>query len=92
MIQKKAIIKSKYGLHARPSALISTTSSKFSNTEVWIINPANNKKIEASSILGLMMLELPRDSEVTIQAQGKHEEEAVEAIAKILETFEADVI
>jgi phosphocarrier protein HPr len=91
MIQKTAIIKSKFGLHARPSALVATASRKYPDTKIWLINQASDKKVEADSILGLMMMELPCDAEVLVQAKGDKAEEAVDAIVKILESFEADI-
>lgn len=43
-----------------------------------------NKKVNAKSIMGMMTLALDKDDTVTVQADGKDEKEAVEAISKFL--------
>lgn len=43
-----------------------------------------NRKVNAKSIMGMMTLALDKDDTVTVQADGKDEKEAVEAISKFL--------
>ena len=92
MYKKDACVKSKYGIHARPSAAIVVNVTKnFPETEVTIINSNNGRQADAKSVLEIMFLALPYGSIVTVSASGKDEEKAVNAVVKIIETFEVEV-
>lgn len=88
MIEKKAIIKSKYGIHARPSGAIFSKAKEFPDTSVYIINPDTGKKHDTSSILDIMSINKKMGDKVIIKAFGKNEEKASQEIANIIETFE----
>ncbi len=70
------------GVHARPSAMIVQTASKF-KSEVWLIKDGN--EVNAKSMLGVMTLAAEMGSVVTVRAEGSDEEKAVEAIIRIFE-------
>jgi len=70
------------GVHARPSAMIVQTASKF-KAEVWLIKDGN--EVNAKSMLGVMTLAAEMGSVVTVRAKGSDEEKAVEAIIRIFE-------
>ena len=86
----QATVKSKYGIHARPSMHIYKAAEKFPDTEITITDLTNNTKAKANSILQLMLLSSSYGSTVNICATGGDEEKAVKAIAYVIETFEAD--
>jgi len=88
MIRKIACVKSRFGIHARPSAKIATMASEsFPRTEITLIDKTS-QKCDAKSILGLLMLAVPCGASVTICASGVDEENAANAIANIIETYE----
>ena len=70
------------GVHARPSAMIVQTASKF-KSEISLIKDGN--LVNAKSMLGVMTLAAEMGSQVIIRAEGSDEENAVEAIYKIFE-------
>ncbi|WAA11949.1 HPr family phosphocarrier protein [Fervidibacillus halotolerans] len=85
MIEKKAVVKLKAGLQARPAALFVQEANRFSS-EIFI--ERDEKKVNAKSIMGIMGLAIASGSEVTIIADGSDEKEAVDALAQFLEKEE----
>ena len=83
MITRTTHIVSKLGLHARPSALLVSVTSKF-QSEVFITK--EGLRINAKSIMGVMMLAAERGSELLIEADGPDEEAAVEAVVQLIQT------
>ena len=74
-------IVNKLGLHARPSAKLTQLASKF-RSEIWMSKGA--RRINAKSIMGVMMLAAARGSEVVIEADGPDEVEALEALVGLI--------
>jgi len=91
MITIQATVRSKYGIHARPSMHLYKAAEQFPDTEITITDLTNNTKAKADSILQLMLLSSGFGSIVSISASGGDEKKAAEAIAKVIETFEADI-
>jgi len=89
MYEINATIKSKYGLHARPSSKVSQTNiNDFPDTKIILKNNITGIEADAKSITSLLILEINCGETVTIRTTGKSEKEAAEAIAFIIETFE----
>ena len=82
MLKKKIIISNKLGLHARAAAKLVEHSSKYL-CEVWIIK--GNKKVNAKSIMGIMMLAGSKGHTVEILTDGKDEKHALADISKLFE-------
>lgn len=82
VIEKNVTVSNPLGVHARPSAMIVQTASKF-RSDVWLIKDGN--KVNAKSMLGVMTLAAEMGSVVTIGAEGPDEEKAVEALIKVFE-------
>jgi phosphocarrier protein HPr len=82
MISRDFRIDNKLGLHARPSAQLTQVASKFAS-EVWIAK--NGRRVNAKSIMGVMMLAAGQGSTVTVEADGPDEAEAVAAIGALIE-------
>ena len=80
---KKAKVVNKLGLHARPAMQIVQTAGKY-QSQVFIEKDGN--RVEASSILDLLILVAPPGTELTIIAEGPDEEEAVEAVVRLIES------
>jgi phosphocarrier protein len=83
MISRDFIINNKLGLHARPSAQVTQTAAKF-QSEVWIAK--NGRRVNAKSIMGVLMLAAGQGSIVTVDAEGPDETEAVEALGALIES------
>ena len=69
------------GLHARPATVAVNAASKF-KSDVKIA--FNGKSVTMKSIMGVMSLGIPTQSEITISCDGEDEEEAVKQIEEIL--------
>ena len=81
MIQKSIQIKLETGLEARPVAMLVQVASQFEST-VYI--NADDRKVNAKSIMGMMSLGLASGEQVTVVAEGSDEAAAVEEIEKFL--------
>ena len=80
-MQKREItIVNKLGLHARASAKLTQTASKFA-AAVWITR--NGRRVNAKSIMGVMMLAAGLGSTVEVETDGADESEALEAVARL---------
>jgi phosphocarrier protein HPr len=80
--EKQVTVTNPLGVHARPSAMIVQTASKFAS-DVWLIKDGH--EVNGKSMLGVMTLAAEMGSVVTIRADGPDEAKAVEAIAKVFE-------
>ena len=83
MKRKEVEIKNKLGLHARPASLLVKLAGKF---ESDIQLAKDDTEINAKSILGVMMLAAGPGQSITIAADGKDEDEAIDAIASLVES------
>lgn len=81
MLQQEAQIINKLGLHARASAKLTQTASGFSS-EVWLSR--NGKRVNAKSIMGVMMLAAAKGSTVQIETSGSDEEQAMQALVTLI--------
>ena len=84
----QVLVKNKLGLHARASAKLTEVSSEF-ESEIALI--FNDQKVNAKSIMGVMMLAASFGSEITVEAEGEDESEAIKKIQEIFESkFDED--
>lgn len=82
MISREFRIANKLGLHARPSAQLTQVAARF-QSDVWIAR--DGRRVNAKSIMGVMMLAAGQGSTVTVGADGPDEEQAVAAIGALIE-------
>ena len=82
MISKKVVLNNADGLHARAAALFVREANKFASD---INLEAHNDKVNGKSIIGIMSLGAFIGEEISIEADGVDEEEAVERLAKLVE-------
>lgn len=76
------------GLHARPSARLTALASQF-KSEIWITR--NTRRVNAKSIMGVMMLAAAKGSMLVIEARGPDEQDALDALRRLIESgFEED--
>ena len=81
MIQKTTTISNKLGLHARASAKLTKLAGSFP-CEVWISR--GERRVNAKSIMGVMMLAAGVGTEVTIETDGDREQEAMDALLALI--------
>ena len=81
MIKKSVTISNKLGLHARASAKLTKLAGSFP-CEVWLSR--GDRRINAKSIMGVMMLAAGKGSKVTIEVDGADESEAMTAICALI--------
>ena len=81
MITHSITIINKLGLHARASAKLSKMAGSFP-CEVWMTR--NGRRINAKSIMGVMMLAAGIGSEVEIETSGAQEQEAMDALLGLI--------
>lgn len=81
MISREFRISNRLGLHARPSAQLTQVAGKFTS-EIYIAK--NGRRVNAKSIMGVMMLAAGPGSTVTVDAEGPDEEQAIEAIGALI--------
>jgi phosphocarrier protein HPr len=81
MITREFTINNKLGLHARPSARLTQTASNF-QSEIWIAKAG--RRVNAKSIMGVMMLAAGQGTVLTVDAEGPDETAAVEAVGALI--------
>ncbi len=84
MISKELEIINKLGLHARASTKLTQTASKFAS-EIWI--ERNGRRVNAKSIMGVMMLAAAKGAIVTLEANGVDEVAAIDALTALIEDY-----
>ena len=82
MISRDFIISNKLGLHARPSAQLTQTAARFA-ADIHISRAG--RRVNAKSIMGVMMLAAGQGSAVTVEAEGEDAEQAVQAIGRLID-------
>ena len=83
MISRDIEIINKLGLHARASAKLTQLAAKY-QSEVWMTR--NQRRINAKSIMGVMMLAAGKGTQVTIETEGPDEQECMNALVQLIET------
>ena len=81
MIQQNIVISNKLGLHARASAKLTQIASRFSS-EIWISR--NDRRVNAKSIMGVMMLAAGLGSTVRLETEGPDQDEAMAALVALI--------
>jgi phosphocarrier protein HPr len=81
MLKQEATIINKLGLHARASAKLTQLASQYP-CEVWLSR--NGKRINAKSIMGVMMLAASKGSQIEIETSGEQEQEAMTALLALI--------
>lgn len=82
MLTQDVEIINKLGLHARASSKLTQLASHF-RSQVWITK-TNGRKVNAKSIMGVMMLAAAKGSNILIEVDGEDEKEAMEAITALI--------
>lgn len=81
IIEKKIVIKTKDGLHARPAAIFVQIANKY-NAQISVSK--GSQTINGKSIMGIMMLAAGKGSKIFIKANGIDAQEAVLELENLL--------
>ena len=81
MVRAETQIINKLGLHARASAKL-TELAGYYVSEVWM--EKDDRRINAKSIMGVMMLAAGQGAKVTIEVEGEDEKEALAALVALI--------
>jgi phosphocarrier protein len=81
MARAETEIINKLGLHARASAKLTQLAGRF-ESEIWM--EKGSRRINAKSIMGVMMLAAGKGSRVVIETTGGDEQEALAAILELI--------
>ena len=82
MIKKNTTISNKLGLHARASAKLTKLAGSFP-CEVWMSR--GERRVNAKSIMGVMMLAAGLGTDVTVETNGEREQEAMDALLALID-------
>ena len=74
----------KLGLHARASTKFTQTASQY-KSEVWV--EKNGRRVNAKSIMGVMMLAAAKGSTIDIEASGPDEAQALAALQALVNDY-----
>jgi phosphocarrier protein len=81
MPQREVEIVNKLGLHARASAKLTQVASRF-QSDVHIAR--NGRRVNAKSIMGVMMLAAGKGAKVTLETSGPDEDDAMNALCALV--------
>jgi phosphocarrier protein HPr len=84
MIKDSVEIINKLGLHARASTKLTQLASQYKSN---ISITRNGKRVDAKSIMGVMMLAASKGSFLELEADGPDESEAIEAIKSMINNY-----
>ena len=79
-VSREIKIANRLGLHARPAAMVVKAAAPF-EAEIFLIK--DGTRINAKSIMGVMMLAAEFGSTLEVWAEGSDAEQAVEAVAQV---------
>jgi phosphocarrier protein HPr len=81
MLQQDVEINNKLGLHARASAKLTQLAGKF-KSDIWISR--NERRVNAKSIMGVMMLAAGKGTSVSIETDGADADQALAALLGLI--------
>ncbi|MCP4487228.1 MAG: HPr family phosphocarrier protein [Gammaproteobacteria bacterium] len=81
MVSQQITIINKLGLHARAASKLVNQASQF-ESDVYIDKQGN--RVNAKSIMGVMMLAASKGTEVTLEAEGEDEQACLDAIVMLI--------
>ena len=84
MLQREVEVVNKLGLHARASAKLTHLAGQFSSG-IWLTR--NGKRVNAKSIMGVMMLAAAKGTSITIETDGPDEEAAMKALTGLIANY-----
>jgi phosphocarrier protein len=84
MLQREVEVVNKLGLHARASAKLTQLAGQF-RSNIWLTR--NAKRVNAKSIMGVMMLAAAKGTSISIETDGPDEEAAMQALTALIANY-----
>jgi len=81
MLEQTVTIQNRLGLHARACSVFVKEAAKFAS-HIFVIR--DGLEVNGKSILGVMMLAAEMGARITLKADGKDEQEALEALVRVV--------
>ena len=81
MLQQEVEIINRLGLHARASAKLTQVAGRF-KSQVWVSR--SGRRVNAKSIMGVMMLAAAKGSTLVVETDGPDEQEALDAVSRLI--------
>ena len=81
MIKKNTTISNKLGLHARASAKLTQEAARFASA-IWLSR--KGRRVNAKSIMGVMMLAAAKGSEITLIVEGSDAAQALDELSQLV--------
>jgi phosphocarrier protein HPr len=81
-IQRVVVVPNKQGMHARPAEMFVRRAQQF-QSKVEIVR--DDFRVEAKSIMNLLMLGASQGTQLTLEAEGSDAQEALDALAEVVE-------
>ncbi len=82
MIERRIKLVNRLGLHARAASKLVQTASRF-EAQVWV--ERDGRRVNAKSIMGVLLLAAPCGEELLLRAEGEDEVEAMAAVQELIE-------
>jgi phosphocarrier protein len=82
MLKRELFISNKLGLHARASAKLTKLASEFSS-DIWLSK--GSRRVNAKSIMGVMMLAAGLGSRINVEADGADAEQALDKLTLLVD-------
>lgn len=83
MYVKDVTVVNKVGLHARPATFFIQKANEFKST-IWV--EKEERRVNAKSLLGVLSLGIVGGTDIRIIADGSDEQQAVEALVKLIQS------
>ncbi|HAA76825.1 TPA: phosphocarrier protein HPr [Candidatus Latescibacteria bacterium] len=83
MVEIRATVKNRLGIHARPAAYLVKASSKF---DAEVTFEKDRLEVNGKSIMGVMMLAAETGAEIIVRANGSDESDAAKELAGMIES------
>ena len=83
MVTQEVTINNEVGLHARPATFFIQKANEF-KSGIWV--EKDERRVNAKSLLGVLSLGIVGGTTIKIIADGADEQEAVDALVKLVET------
>ncbi|MDR0292989.1 MAG: HPr family phosphocarrier protein [Oscillospiraceae bacterium] len=81
MTSREVTVNNQVGLHARPATFFIQKANEF-RSSIWV--EKDERRVNAKSLLGVLSLGIVKGTVINILADGADEEEAVDALAKLI--------
>ena len=83
MFSKDVVVQNQVGLHARPATFFIQKANEF-QASIWV--EKEERRVNAKSLLGVLSLGIVGNTAIRVIADGADEQEAVEALVKLVES------